>query len=367
MIFLYFGKRFRAQAAAQRLVGVTCEWCGTAYWYVLERTAVGRGTAPYLIDQRGAAERASAAAKSSLDYHLATEREVVPCPACQWVNADMADLWRARRYPHAAVLAVVVGVVGGLAAVVSAVTVAVRSGGGAGPPAAVGGAVAIATAAATVGVLVGAARLRRRFDPNAAHPLPPAVPPRGPPALLQGPDPITGQPTLLRATPASTPGVTRGAATDGGVTYRAAQLPALPAACCVCLTALPPTPARRAAGNGPASLLVPICDGCRWRARQRRWLAWAGAAAGSATVAAAVAVASPVGRPAERAVLAGIVLVVGTVVGGVTVTNRIARPYRLQVLDRGRGIVRFAARNPAYTSRVAEAVRAANAGERPLV
>ena len=48
-MFVYWGTRFDAVQAGKRVVGVKCDKCGCEYFYVLARTGVGAGSAPYGI------------------------------------------------------------------------------------------------------------------------------------------------------------------------------------------------------------------------------------------------------------------------------------------------------------------------------
>ena len=365
-LLLHLSRHVTSEAGGSRMVPVTCERCGTAYFYELARSGRGGGVAPLFVEQEAAKARAAARAVDSLRYRLGTERDVVPCPACHWINADMVEEYRRRAYPWASTLAWVIASVGVGGAWVTAVVLMFRFGVEDRRPWAVGGAIAAVAVIATVGLVATVARARRRLDANAAFPQPPVLPRNTPPALVPGPDPITGEPTLLLANSARPKPVDRHDDV-GAVVFLPARLPALPDVCCGCLT-----PSPRSTLRGPATprelggLSVPLCDPCHWRARakSRAALAWV---IGLAVLGAAVAAATSAGTDGfARGVLIGGAVVAGLAVAR-AVGGRSTRPYRVEVLDRGRGVVRFAAANPGYTARVAEAVRSADAGEARLV
>jgi len=92
-----FGSSHGATVHGAIVKRVQREQCGARYVYQMERSAQGSGLNPYLLDERGAAWRAKVRARSKLDQRLEKDCEVVPCPECGFVSAEMVKEAR-RRY-----------------------------------------------------------------------------------------------------------------------------------------------------------------------------------------------------------------------------------------------------------------------------
>jgi hypothetical protein len=75
-MFVYVGRRFIENVAGRRTEAVTCQKCGTAYRYELARWGQGSASAPYLIDEQGAARRPGL--RSATRPRLSQEAEMVP-------------------------------------------------------------------------------------------------------------------------------------------------------------------------------------------------------------------------------------------------------------------------------------------------
>src|SRR5262245_23015334 len=108
---------YNVTASGAVLKLVRCEHCTAEYIYKLERSATGSGTSLLFLDNTGAHDRASTEAASNLRGKLERGVDVVPCPACGWVQSNMTP--KARRQQCRWMLNVgatlaVVGVVAGL-------------------------------------------------------------------------------------------------------------------------------------------------------------------------------------------------------------------------------------------------------------
>jgi hypothetical protein len=80
---------YTATAKGAVLKLVVCEHCQTEYVYSLERSALGEGTSLLFIDNEGAAQRASSRAEQELQRKLERGVDLVPCPACGWIQKNM--------------------------------------------------------------------------------------------------------------------------------------------------------------------------------------------------------------------------------------------------------------------------------------
>jgi hypothetical protein len=351
---IYFGKVFTSTVVGSRFVNTTCEKCGAPYGYELTRVGVGRGRSPYMIDQEGAQRRAAAAAQRVLARRLEAELDPVPCPACNWVSVGAVEQYRGRLYRGATALAVAIGVIGGLSALITWAAMDDNYPPGSHAPADVGVVVAMGSALLVVVVLLGRRHLRLRVDPNATYPRRPTPLPGTPPALVVGRDPSTGQAAWVRAE--SPAGADRPLPVDW-VTFRPGQL-RMPAVCGVCLGT--PTTVYRAPMpiDKGADLNVPLCGPCDGRCRRRWWVVCLAVAVGGAAVAIAPAWLYPSKALPGLPICVSVFAPLGSLVAGVVIAGRFARPYNLVTIDAGRGVYRFSADNPAYTARVAAAVRA---------
>src|SRR5690242_18809802 len=91
-------KQFAARAAGSVIREVRCERCGGGYAYELSRIAAGSGAAMYYLFQGAAKRRAQRNAAKALAKALATDEELVPCPACGRVQEPAIRAARRRAY-----------------------------------------------------------------------------------------------------------------------------------------------------------------------------------------------------------------------------------------------------------------------------
>ena len=87
-----------SSAVGSRLVRVQCDKCGCEYFYELARVGSGQAHAPYAIGTRIAARRAEERAQRDLAKRLENDAELVPCPKCAWINAELVSRYRRGRY-----------------------------------------------------------------------------------------------------------------------------------------------------------------------------------------------------------------------------------------------------------------------------
>src|SRR5688500_5784881 len=237
---VFVAKEITATLAGGRLETVTCEKCGTRFHYQLTRVGVGKGSAPYLVGQGAASDRAAGAAERDLAKRLAREAELVPCPKCYWVNQDLVERYRQRRYRRAPLLIVILVGAGIVAGPIVAFSLTALVGYNSGLPSVVSLAILALTLSTPAWVLLARRHLRRRIDPNATHPRRPAVPPGTPPALVEQRDPRTGQARLVPVAshggddPAGAGGSPGGAGRVEWAVFRPGQV-RFPPVCCMCL------------------------------------------------------------------------------------------------------------------------------------
>ena len=87
---VFVAKEITSIVAGQRIEAVKCEKCGTAFYYELTRVGVGKGSAPYLIGQTSASNRAAAAAKRETGSHAEKGVRFIYLH-CRWHIANKAD------------------------------------------------------------------------------------------------------------------------------------------------------------------------------------------------------------------------------------------------------------------------------------
>lgn len=345
------GSVITANVAGSAIDEVTCEKCGTHFYYELTRVGTGKGSAVLFLGQRAAADRAAQAAQQDLYARLRTQADLVPCPKCNWVNRYMVDRYRDEMYKGAPLLIVVIVVVGFMATLI--VPPLLHDALGESSPlhklAASG--IAGVTFLAPFIVLLVRHRLRLRVDPNATYPRRPVLPPGSPPALVEQLDRQTGE-RILGPVPTR---ADEPATQVEWATFRPTQFE-LPDLCCVCLSPATTTYRPPLQVDAVSDLPVPMCDGCRARRRQVWWSTLAIVVLASVLVGSA-AFAVPGTDRFGRWLIMGLITVLGSLMGGVVIAGRVARPYRMKTIDANRGIVQFAAMNREYTAMLVDQVR----------
>jgi hypothetical protein len=349
---VYVGKEISATVAGRRLESVTCEQCGSRFHYELTRVGVGKASAPFFLLQGSASDRAGAAAQRDLTKRLSREAELVPCPKCFWVNQDLVDRYRRRLYRRAPLLIVILVIAGFVAAPVAGVGLTATFGYESRAPGRVMWAVLAVCILSPLWVLFVRRQLRRRTDPNRTYPRRPVVPPGTPPALVERPDPQTGEvflePVASQADAPSGPGE--------WAVFRPGQIQ-LPPYCCTCLAPASTTYRPPFKVNQDSDVEVPLCDPCLAQLRRRWWLVLLAVAACSLALAAVTATAVPGIDSFGRWFIFGVLGFFGALVGGVVIAGLTCKPYRMAVVDGDRGVVKFAARNPGYTAMLVDQVR----------
>jgi hypothetical protein len=352
---VFVGKVFTATQTGQRLERVTCEKCGTVFHYELTRVGLGKGSAPYLIGQAAASQRAEAAAEKDLRKRLDEEAELVACPKCHWVNQELIDRYRRRQYRRAPLLIVVIFIAGFVAAPMLGAGLTEAFGYGSRAPSIVTLTVMAVCLSSPVWVLLGRRQLRGRIDPNITYPRRPTVPPGTPPSLVETRDAQTDELQLVPV-PARDDSSMR---VSEWAVFRPGQVQ-LPPVCCICLLAASTIYGSPLKVNEHSDVEVPLCGACSARLRRRWWLALLVFAVAWIACTALMTMAVPGIDAVGRWCLFSIVGFLGALVGGVVIAGRVCRPYRLAVVDGDRGIVRFSASNPAYTGLLIEQVQASD-------
>jgi hypothetical protein len=98
MVPIPYAMRYTATLQGQAAKLVCCEQCQFEYVYLIARKASGEGTSWLFVDNQGAQQRAQDAAAERLTAKLERARDVVPCPACGWLQKDMVERARRQRY-----------------------------------------------------------------------------------------------------------------------------------------------------------------------------------------------------------------------------------------------------------------------------
>ena len=364
MIPVYVGKELTATAAGRKLEAVSCERCGTKYHYELTRLGVGKASAPYYLGQASAERRSASSAERDLDRRLAGEAEMVPCPKCNWVNADLVDRYRRRLYRGAPLLIGLLIGVGFAGSLLLGVGLAESFGYDSRLPGLVTAGWLALFLSSPVWVLLLRGVLRRRAaDPNASFPAPPRLPPGTPPALIQPRNAHTGKARLvpvLREEPAAQTG---GGDAGEWAVYRPGQV-RFPNLCCVCLKPGRTTWAAPFKVNDDSDFDAPLCHGCDSDLRRRWWTLAPLAVAGAAAIAMSLWLLAYALIPAMdspgRWGLSAIVMLFASLFGVAIVPSMLCRPYRLKVVDSDRGIVSFRAKNAGYTRLLIEQAEAAD-------
>jgi len=158
---LYVQRRYTATAQGATWKPVQCERCSAQWAYRVTRKVTGQGVSPYMLDNSGAQQRASAAAQRTLDLALKNASDDVPCPRCLSYQADAAARLRKAKYQWM----LVVGLVGVFGALMFGAPVAMDP--QLGLPPLVGIGVVLAIAALGVAPLLLRFKFMAAYDPNA--------------------------------------------------------------------------------------------------------------------------------------------------------------------------------------------------------
>ncbi len=336
MLF-YFGQRFDSATAGTRLVGVECDQCATRYFFELARVGTASAAAPYGLGSDTAADIASAGSQTELQERLASEAELVPCPACHWINEELVSGYRQSRYRAVLPLAFFIAVAGLAASFMSALFV------WNGPqvdhwllPWFLAGGTSISLA--IFGLLQLVRNIARsRIRPNREFPATPRVPAGTPPALL-----------LDEPTERLVPADPDGKGSTGECEWFEVQIGRhqLPDVCCECLG----TPTEGAVFKhilGPGvTLQLPRCRQCARSATRRYMGLWFA----GFLVPALIGIGLLIAVVHDDLILWILAVCHGLLSLGVAAWYASSRsaPARISVADLSRGIVRLRFRNPEY-------------------
>ncbi len=344
MLF-YYSRRFEAAAVGTRVVEVACERCGCEYFYQLARLGSGSASAPYAIGSASAERSARQGAQQDLDERLTEEAELVPCPACRWINEGLVDGYRRGRWRHASEYAAAIAFFGTVASLIGGWFLS------AGPAADRGAVPYLLHGGPTVSITLAGAILlvrhliRARIRPNRDYPLPPRLPRGSPAALVR--NAATGE--LEPAVPDSE--ARFGDPNPAWVDFQVGR-DLLPPVCCACLAPAEPGSEYRRPAFNAVDLLIPLCSPCA-----RRWTrhAWLGASAGLG-LAAAIGIPVLLWMNPDEVIFWMTIVVLGIVapIVGAMVIGYMTEPIRVQLGDSTRGVLRLWFRNEEFARRVAE-------------
>jgi hypothetical protein len=335
-VLLHF-KRFSARVSGRRITTIVCEKCGETFHYELVRNAYGEASSLYGLYAEATQRRADRNAQKRLTKKLEHDVELVPCPACDWVNADEVARFRKTRYPGLATLGWVFFIMtlvfdsmlylfadtwAGHAPSLRAKELWILGGAG---------------LSLVLAVFLLEFLLRLRIDPNRRDAQNrPRVPMGTPPAMRLETD-ANGEQVYVK--------MPREFAMPEGriwAVYRPGQLVFEPV-CCQCLA-----PATHIFTIPLAAFLpVPVCAICHGRI-QRLW--WLKLGATVTVAAAAAAAAYGLMENKDTGIAVAIVTAIAGLIVGVGLARYSSMPFRHRVLDKERGIEGITFRNPAYAA-----------------
>jgi hypothetical protein len=98
MAIVYVGKVYTTEVSSKAIKQVTCDKCGCQYAYVMLRRATGRGHSPYMLNNQGAADKATQRAQARLEAQMQS-CDPVECPDCGWFSLEMVNAAKAKDWP----------------------------------------------------------------------------------------------------------------------------------------------------------------------------------------------------------------------------------------------------------------------------
>jgi DNA-directed RNA polymerase subunit RPC12/RpoP len=104
MIILIY-KDFSEVRSGSATKEVLCEKCGNRFFYEMTKTVTGVGSSPYFLIDGTAKRVAARRAESQLQYALAHDIRIVPCPHCGWYQSEMVRRVLNARYTWMSTLA----------------------------------------------------------------------------------------------------------------------------------------------------------------------------------------------------------------------------------------------------------------------
>jgi hypothetical protein len=333
----YFSRRFETSQSGTRLASVECEQCNCQYFYELTRIGTGTASAAYGLGATSAEASSQLQSTAELQDRLTGEAELVACPQCHWINAELVEGYREGRYRWAAPLAAGVAFFGTVAALISAAylwfgpavdRVAL-------PYVLIGG----PGISVSIGVAIVLVRnfLRSRIRPNRDFPDPPRVPAGVPPALLLDEATQTLKPVERDVVSASDE--------CGWHDFQIGRHQ-LPQSCCQCMNEASDEHVWKHPVTVAVELSLPRCAECRRKSGKEYLLAW--------IVSLAVSLGTGIGALLMTGlddeffwILAVCHVLVSLGIAAFYASARSA-PARLRIVDQSRGIVRLRFRNPAY-------------------
>ncbi len=279
------------------------------------------------------------------------ESELVPCPECNWIGAELVKGYRLGRYRGVGTVAMALGFAGSILSLVVAWFIHIGSplDRWALPYVLIGGPGTFAAAAITLILLRD--WLRSRIQPNSGFPREPRVPPGTPPALVL--DKVTQ--TLRPAKSAASP-------TDDFLDFQSGRHK-LPPCCCECLQCGTSDDGYPVQVTRLLQLKIPQCADCAKKTKRKRRrvllvLIVPGLLIGG-TAALAMAQASV---NASAIIISWLLMFNGAVALAYMVATARTAPVKVISRDRSRGVIRLQFRNPSYVQVIREQLDAAPDG-----
>jgi hypothetical protein len=353
MVF-YWQKRLLAEHFGETTVRVECNNCGREYFYELRRVGAGSEVAPFFVGTGRAARTALDQSQRDLSRRLASEAELVPCPACNWINEDLVRGYRRGRFRRLTTIAFCIGFFGTAGSLIAAGYLLK------GPAADQkllpyflygGPALSISLAATFVLLRVG---LRSLIRPNRNFPRPPKVPRGTPPALRK--DPQTG-----KLKPANREDQIVHSTGDWQE-FRLGR-DEFPPICCVCGRAAQDGSAYKCDVSKVSAIEIPRCGECAKRATRKSWLIKFLIIVPTLCVTSAVAFA--MGLDAIQISLVTLFALIPLVFLAEYVGPWATAPVRLSGRHLSRGIARLRFHNRGYAQLFANHIRDSSAAQGP--
>lgn len=340
MLF-YFEKQIDSAQAGRRVVPVECDNCGCQYFFFLARIGWGSANAPFGIGTSYATRTAEERSQHDLQERLAAEAELVPCPKCHWINAELVQGYRLGRYRHAGWIAAGVAAFGSIGSFVGAwfISIGPAADRGALPYFLFGGP-ALSVSLALL-ILLLRNWLRSRIQPNRNFPLAPKLPRGAPPALIR--NPATGE---LQAAHRQTSQFSTG---DDWQAFQIGRHE-LPPICSHCLTDATTEHAYPIPIAAAIELKVPRCAECACAARRAYRQIWCTTATIAALFGSGVSVAFQL-ESVEFWLLMG-TLVLVSMAFAAYLASKMTAPAEIGDVDLTRGIVMLRFRNIEYRSAI---------------
>ena len=336
---LYFQRRVETALIGSGIVSVECRKSGFHYYYELTRIGTGASVAPYGIGAASAERSATRQSRQELTTRLGGEAELVPCPNCHWINADLVAGYRKSRYRQLGWLAAIIAFFGTISCLYCAWFVA-------NGPAADQGALpyfliygpVLCLCLAGVTILMRS-WLRAHIRPNQQFPQARQLPPGTPPALIANES--TGELEVADTSRSNNANIN----TKEWHEFQIGR-DHFPKICCVCLGDAQVTSPYVRQVTSSIKLQVPRCTECVRTANGVYWRTWL--LATIVGMAFSFGGTALVGFAQEEYWIFSITLAIISMIFAAYLASPSATPVTIRSADSSRGILKLRFQNPHY-------------------